>query len=187
MRLHGEIVKDADSWISMSVMRTMENIDGDSTFNYHYDASGAIDSLILVEQGYIPRPTDQLVNFGMFFQDYMPGNENFKVHLSFLFGTGLPFGPPNNEYYRNSLRIPPYRRVDIGFSALLLDKNRDITGKKWVNRSIESLWASIEVFNLLGIQNTISYIWVKDINNIQYAFPNYLTDRRLNFKLVAKF
>ncbi len=186
-RLHGEIVKDADSWISMSIMRTMENIDGDSTFNYHYNTEGQIDSLILVSQGFIPRPTDQLVNFGMFFQDYMPGNENFKVHLSFLFGTGLPFGPPNNEYYRNSLRIPPYRRVDIGFSALLIDANRDKTTKSKLNQTFESMWVSIEVFNLLGIQNTISYIWVKDINNLQYAFPNYLTDRRLNLKLVAKF
>lgn len=186
-RLHGEIVEDADSWISMSIMRTMENIQGDSTFDYHYNAEGQIDSLIAISQGFIPRPTDQLINFGMFFQDYMPGNENFKVHLSFLFGTGLPFGPPDNEYYRNSLRIPPYRRVDIGFSALLLDKNRDLTDKGRLNTAFESLWASIEVFNLLGIQNTISYIWVKDINNLQYAFPNYLTDRRLNFKLVAKF
>ena len=186
-RLHGEIVEDADSWISMSIMRTMENIEGDSTFEYHYDEEGFIDSLIAVSQGFIPRPTDQLINFGMFFQDYMPGNKNFKVHLSFLFGTGLPFGPPDNEYYRNSLRIPPYRRVDIGFSALLLKEERNLEGKKWLNKSIESMWASIEVFNLLGIQNTISYIWVKDINNIQYAFPNYLTDRRLNFKLVAKF
>lgn len=187
LRLHGEIVQDADSWVSLSVMRTKEDIDGDSTFIKIYNDEGGIDSLILTPQGYIRRPTDQLVNFAMFFQDYMPGNENFKVHLSFLFGTGMPYGPPNNEYYRNALKIPPYRRVDIGFSALLLDKNRDKTGKKPINTVFESMWASIEVFNLLGIQNTISYIWVKDVNNQQYSFPNYLTDRRLNFKIVAKF
>ena len=187
MRLFGEIVKDADSWVSLSVMRTEEDIEGDSTFNIIYDEAGNIDSLILINQGSIPRPTNQLVNFGMFFQDYMPGNENFKVHLSFLFGTGMPYGPPNNEYYRNALKIPPYRRVDIGFSALLLDKNRDTTNKKPLNQAFESLWASVEVFNLLGIQNTISYIWVKDVNNAQYSFPNYLTDRRINVKLVAKF
>lgn len=187
LRLYGEIVKDADSWVSLSVMRTMEDIEGDSTFSFSYDADGNIDSMWLVEQGYIRRPTDQVVTFGMFFQDYMPGNENFKVHLSFLFGSGLPYGPPNNEAYRNSLRIPPYRRVDIGFSALLLDAARDRASKPWYNSSFESLWASIEVFNLLGIQNTISYIWVKDVNNLQYAFPNFLTNRRLNFKLVATF
>lgn len=186
LRLHGEIVEDADSWVSLSFMRTMEDIEGDSTVTV-LDKDSDIDSLLYSPRGYIPRPTDQLVNFGMFFQDYMPGNKNFKVHLSFLIGTGLPYGPPNNEYFRNSLRIAPYRRVDIGFSALLLSPKRDLIGKPWYNTTFESLWASVEVFNLLGIQNTISYIWVKDVNNLQYAFPNYLTDRRINVKLVAKF
>lgn len=186
LRLHGEIVDDADSWVSLSFMRTMEDIEGDSTVTV-LDQDNEIDSLLFTPQGYIPRPTDQLVNFGMFFQDYMPGNKNFKVHLSFLIGTGLPYGPPNNEYFRNSLRIAPYRRVDIGFSALLLSPERKFKNLAWYNTTFESLWASVEVFNLLGIQNTISYIWVKDVNNLQYSFPNYLTDRRINLKLVAKF
>ncbi len=175
LRLHGEIVEDADSWVSLSILQTRENVEGDSTFT---------NEGVLIERGNIPRPTDQLVNFGMFFQDYFPGNKNLKVHLNFLFGSGLPFGPPQNQYYRNSFRIPPYRRVDIGFSALLLDKNRQRGDKMWSN--IESLWAGIEVFNLLGVQNTISYLWVKDINNTQYAFPNYLTDRRINLRLIMK-
>jgi len=187
LRLHGEIVQDADSWISLSVMRTKENINGDSTRINYFDANGALDSFTIVNQDFIRRPTDQLVTFGMFFQDYMPGNENFKVHLSFLFGSGMPYGPPDSEYYRAASKIPPYRRVDIGFSALLLAKERALEGKKPINTVFESMWASIEVFNLLGIQNTISYFWVKDVNNIQYSFPNYLTDRRLNFKIVAKF
>lgn len=187
LRLHGEVVEDADSWVSISLLRTMEDIEGDSTFNIIYDAEGNIDSLIPVLQGYIPRPTDQLVNVGLYFSDYMPGNENFKVNLSLLIGTGLPFGPPDNQYYRNAQRITPYRRVDIGFSALLLDKNRDRTNKSKFNTAFESLWAGVEVFNLLGIENTISYFWVKDIYSTQYAFPNFLTDRRLNVKVVAKF
>mgnify|MGYP006389313101 CR=1 FL=1 len=187
LRLHGEIVKDAESWVSLSVMRTKEDIENDSTIILNKDEDGNITSFTIVEQGYIRRPTDQLINFGMFFQDYMPGNENFKVHLSFLFGSGLPYGPPDNQYYRNASKIPPYRRVDIGFSASLLDKDRNLENKKPINKAFESMWASIEVFNLLGIQNTISYIWVKDVNNQQYSFPNYLTDRRLNFKIVAKF
>lgn len=187
LRLHGEIVQDADSWISLSVMRTKEDIDADSTRINYFDENGNLDTFSIISQGYIRRPTDQLVTFGMFFQDYMPGNENFKVHLSFLFGSGMPYGPPDNEYYRNAAKIPPYRRVDIGFSALLLDKDRKLEGKRKINTAFESMWASIEVFNLLGIQNTISYIWVKDVNNQQYSFPNYLTDRRLNLKIVAKF
>ncbi|MBC8048164.1 MAG: TonB-dependent receptor [Fimbriimonadaceae bacterium] len=184
MRLFGEIVDDADSWISLSVLRTKEDIEGDSTFNIIYNTDNSIDTLIAVTQGYIPRPTDQLINFGMFFQDYMPGNKNFKVNLSFLLGTGLPFGPPGNQYYRNAGRVPPYRRVDIGFSYLLLGNDR--IRKDNVFKQVESMWAGIEVFNLLGVQNTISYIWVKDISNTQYAFPNFLTDRRLNVKLVVK-
>lgn len=174
-RLFGEIVKDADSWVSLSLMQSRENIDGDSTFN---------DIGELEARGYIPRPTDQFFNFGMFFQDYIPGNKNFKVHLNFLYGSGLPFGPPNNPYYRNSFRIPAYRRVDIGFSALLLDKDRQRGDKMW--NHINNLWAGIEVFNLLGVSNTISYVWVKDINDVQYAFPNYLTDRRVNLKIIMK-
>ncbi|HET8963123.1 MAG TPA: TonB-dependent receptor, partial [Chitinophagales bacterium] len=174
-RLFGEIVKDADSWVSLSLMQSRENIVGDSTFN----ANGELEA-----RGFIPRPTDQFFNFGMFFQDYIPGNKNFKVHLNFLYGSGLPFGPPNNPYYRNSFRIPAYRRVDIGFSALLLDKDRKRGDKMW--NHINNLWAGIEVFNLLGVSNTISYVWVKDINDVQYAFPNYLTDRRVNLKIIMK-
>ncbi|MBK8488443.1 MAG: carboxypeptidase-like regulatory domain-containing protein [Chitinophagales bacterium] len=174
-RLFGEIVEDADSWISLSLMQSRENIDGDSTFT---------DNGELEARGYIPRPTDQFFNFGMFFQDYIPGNKNFKVHLNFLYGSGLPFGPQDNPYYRNSFRIPAYRRVDIGFSALLLDKNRQRGDKMW--NHINNLWAGIEVFNLLGVSNTISYVWVKDINDVQYAFPNYLTDRRVNLKIIMK-
>ncbi|MBK6730512.1 MAG: carboxypeptidase-like regulatory domain-containing protein [Bacteroidetes bacterium] len=174
-RLFGEIVEDADSWISLSLMQSRENIDGDSTFT---------DNGELEARGYIPRPTDQFFNFGMFFQDYIPGNKNFKVHLNFLYGSGLPFGPPDNPYYRNSFRIPAYRRVDIGFSVLLLDKNRQRGDKMW--NHINNLWAGIEVFNLLGVSNTISYVWVKDINDVQYAFPNYLTDRRVNLKIIMK-
>lgn len=175
LRLFGQIVKDADSWISLSLLQSREDIANDSTFNANAE---------LEPQGYIPRPTDQFFNLGFFFQDYIPGNENFKVHLNFLYGSGLPFGPPDNDYYRNAFRIPPYRRVDIGFSALLLDKNRKRGDKIW--NHIDNLWAGIEVFNLLGVSNTISYIWVKDINDIQYAFPNYLTDRRVNLKIIMK-
>lgn len=184
MRLFGEVVEDADSWISLSFLKTEENLVGDSTFNIIYNTDNSIDTLIPINQGYIPRPTDQLVNFGMFFQDYMPGNKNFKVNLSMLFGSGLPFGPPDNSYYRNAGRIPPYRRVDIGFSFLLVKPDR--IPKDNMFKNVKTLWGGIEVFNLLGIQNTISYIWVKDVSNTQYAFPNYLTDRRLNLKLVLK-
>jgi hypothetical protein len=191
-RLNGEFVKDAESWISLSLLSTKENIDND--FVYTVDTTYIdpeqneyiLDST-QVYPGFIPRPTDQFINFGMFFQDYIPGNENFKVHLNFLFGTGLPTGPPDHVRSRDTLWLSPYRRVDIGFSALLLNgaKQKIRESKVWSN--FETIWISLEVFNLLDVSNEVSYTWVKDINNTVYAVPNYLTGRRLNLKLNVRF
>jgi len=197
LRLHGEFVKDAESWVTLGLMQTREDIEGDSytkyvdangqeIFTFQSDFSSRVSDTVTADIGYIARPTDQRVNVGILFQDYFPNNKNFKVHLNLLFGTGLPFGPPENERYRNAFRMPPYRRVDIGFSALLLDKGKRLPGKSgW--KEFESIWASLEVFNLLGINNTVSHIWIKDNTNTSYAFENYLTGRRLNLRLIARF
>ncbi|TVR76355.1 MAG: TonB-dependent receptor [Chitinophagaceae bacterium] len=197
MRLHGELVKDADSWISLSVMRTVEDIK-DETFIAYFDEEGnrffpnrftmdQVADSVEMSPGLIPRPTDRRVNVGMFFQDYLPNNETFKVHLNLLFATGLPFGPPNNKRYTDTLRIPPYRRVDIGFSAQLYDRdNRESPPGTFFN-NLESVWATLEVFNALGVSNTISYFWVKDISNTTYAVPNYLTARRVNARVIINF
>ncbi|MFT7589715.1 MAG: hypothetical protein ACI959_001935 [Limisphaerales bacterium] len=180
-RLHGELVEDADSWISVSILQTKEDLDESKLT----DIFGAVDSEgNILDQGFVGRPTDQRLNFGMFFQDYALNNNKFKVHLNFLFGTGLPFGQPENLILRNQFRIPPYRRVDIGFSALLLDGKREV--RKGFFEDVESIWFSLEVFNLLGISNTISYIWVKDTNDKVYAFPNFLTSRRVNARLIVR-
>ncbi len=179
LRLYGELVEDADSWISVTVMQARENIDESKLT----DIFGAVDENgELVDQGLTPRPTDQRINFGMYFQDYALDNKNFKVHLNFLFGSGLPFGQPENLLLRNRFRIPPYRRVDIGFSALLLKQKDERTN---MFRHLESVWASLEVFNLLGISNTVSYLWVKDNADVVYAFPNFLTSRLLNARIIV--
>lgn len=195
-RIYGEFVKGAESWFSLSVMQTQEDIKGDFFYNY-YNKDGALingsvydrtptDS-VRIEPGYIPRPTDQRVQIGIFFQDYLPRNENFKMSLNLVFGTGLPFGPTDKKRYNDLLRIPPYRRVDIGFSALLFDKTKNSKIKKGILKGFESIWASVEVFNLLQADNTVSYIWVKDVTNTNYAVPNHLTSRRLNTRLVVNF
>lgn len=176
MRLHGQFVKDAESWISVSVMKTQEDIEGDTYLDEDSN---------LVDIGYLNRPTDQRVNVGILFQDYLPRNENFKMHLNLLFGTGLPFSAPRSVRFRNAFRIPPYRRVDIGFSALLFDGKKELREKS-IFRHFRSLWASLEVFNLLQIENTVSHIWVKDNTNTYYPFENYLTSRRINLRIVAK-
>ena len=176
MKINGEFVSGVESWVSLSVMKTEEDIVGD--FITNTDGS-------TTEAGFIPRPTDQRVNFSMFFQDYIPGNPNYKMHLNLVYGTGLSFGPPKAEKYQDILRIPDYRRVDIGFSAVLKSEGKK-SRLKWLN-AFKSIWLSAEVFNLLDINNTVSYLWVADITGRQYAVPNYLTSRQLNTKLILTF
>jgi len=200
LKLNGEFVSGIESWLSMSVMQTQEDIEDDFYYNYLNEAGDRIffgiseDQTVVdsvkVEPGFIPRPTDQRVNFAMFFQDYLPNNETFQMHLNLLWGSGLPFGPPSYSRYKDTLRIPPYRRVDIGFSAQLL-KEKDKRTKDLPARSpfrhFSNIWISAEVFNLLQVNNTISYIWVRDSRNREYGVPNFLTSRRLNLKLIARF
>lgn len=97
----------------------------------------------------------------------------------------MPFGAPNSERHEQTLRIPSYRRVDIGFSKSIKDENEELNFQFLNN--FKSIWIGLEVFNLIGIQNTSSYIWVSDSNNRSYAVPNYLTSRILNIKFNLKF
>lgn len=201
MRLSGEFVADNESWVSLSMMRTRENLDNDHYYDYYIkgrfigivDSASAADSSVLRNIGYIPRPTDQFLNFGMFFQDHLRNNKNFKVHLMLLFGTGMAVGPPTgtSPKFRNAFRLPFYRRVDIGFSALLFDAEKKEIPARSPLKIFRSLWASAEIFNLLGVQNTVSYSWIQAVgqnySNQRIAVPNYLTNRTLNLRLIAKF
>ena len=182
-------------------MRTREDIKGDSYTDYYNDEGkriipGYTTNNIVVDSavfnvGFMPRPTDQRVTFGLFFQDYLPRNPTYKMNLSILFGTGLPYSPPGAVRSRNAKRIPPFRRVDIGFSKQIIGTSGNNSEKspmrKGVLRHIEDIWISLEVLNLLQVNNTISYIWIKDVNNRQYAVPNYLTPRQLNVKVSVNF
>lgn len=176
MRVNGEFVKGAESWMSLSVMKTQERIPGAILFD---DAGNR------VTPGYIPRPTDQRATFSMFFQDYLRNNKNYKVNLTMVFGTGLPFGPPDRNRYTDTQRMPSYRRVDIGFLRVLIDENE--TNKKGWKKHIKSAWVGLDVFNLLAINNTISHIWIEDIEGRVWAVPNYLTNRRVNLRLQVYF
>jgi hypothetical protein len=185
-RLFGEIVKDAESWISLGIMRTKEDLENDVYTRYTVDSTfKPIDSM-QVEGGWLRRPTDRLVTFGMFFQDYLSTNKNFKVYLSTLYGTNLPYNIPGSVQYRNALKIEPYVRVDIGFSALLLDAEKSNRRSRSPFRNFDNLWASLEVFNLIDRPNTISYMLIKDFANNTFTMPNRLTPRLVNFKILAR-
>lgn len=166
MKVNGEFVSGVQSWASLSIMQTKEDILNDG-------------------HGFIPRPTDQLVNFSMFFQDYLPGNPSYRMQLSGFYGARLPTGPPNSERYQDVFRMPPYRRIDLGFSKVLISAANPVNRN--LLRHVNDMMISLEVFNLLDINNTISYFWVSSIYGDQFAVPNYLTGRKFNLKLTVKF
>jgi hypothetical protein len=186
LRLFGELVKDAESWVSLSFMRTRENLEGDVYQQYTLDEENKPVDSVTVEGGWLRRPTDRLITFGMFFQDYLSTNQNFKVFINGLYGTNLPYNIPGSVQYRNALRIEPYIRVDLGFSALLLDTDRGNRRSRSPFRNFQNIWASLEVFNLIDRPNTISYLLIKDFANNTFTMPNRLTPRLLNVKLVAR-
>ncbi|MDR1729176.1 MAG: TonB-dependent receptor [Prevotellaceae bacterium] len=168
LKLFGEFVPGTDSWVSLSLMQTKEDIYGDGT-------------------GYIPRPTDQRYNVSLFFQDYFPGFPKMKINLKLIWADGLPFGPPRSSpYLSTAFRASAYRRVDIGATYGLIagqDKIMDKAVLKWA----KALLFNLEVFNLLGIRNINSYYWITDVTNIQFAVPNYLTGRLVNLRVQANF
>lgn len=183
-RMYGDLVKDAESWISLGLMKTGEDVLDDKIT---YKGVNGTDTASF-SPGYIPRPTDSRVSFGLYFADYLPRNKNFKLFLNGLYSTGLPFGPPDQNRYGDTLRIPSYKRVDIGFSSLLIDGERKDKPRYSFFKNVKSMWLSLEVFNLLGIQNTLSYTWIQDQSSSRtYAVPNRLTSRLLNLKLVTSF
>jgi len=136
--------------------------------------------------GLIPRPSDQRVNFSIFFQDYIPNYPTFKVNLKLVFGTSLTYREPYAEpslFFRDT---HPYRRVDIGFSKQLIS-NRNSFRKGSLLNHINNCWVSLEVFNLLNTRNVVSYTWITDVSGQRHGIPEYLTPRQINLKLSASF
>ncbi len=180
-KISGDFVPGTHSWFSISLMKTEEDV---------FDTGNGKDD----GYGYIPRPTDQLVSASLVLQDYVPGNKNFKVNLNLVYGTSFKFGPPETERANAILTSPDYKRVDLGASVVLLKKDRK--ERKFFLHIFKSLWLTVEVFNLLDVQNTVSYMWLRIVPNTAVPFdgvfqqtvvPNYLTGRRLNLKLSIKF
>jgi len=160
LKLYGEFVPGTDSWISLSLMDTKINIDGKS----------------------VPLPTDQRYSLNLFFTDYFPGTDRWRMSLKLAFADGLPFGAPHSSLASQPFRAPAYKRADIGMSYRLLNN------EKRERKSIfKNIWLGVDCLNLLGINNVNSYYWVTDVTNNQYAVPNYLTGRQINVKASFEF
>lgn len=196
VRINGEFVKGVESWATIGFLRAYEyskdnihylyyNKDGQQIIRGYTFDQVKVDSE-KVDPGYIPRPTDQLVTFGLFFQDYLPRYPAFKFNLNLQFGSGLPFGPPTHQRWQQVLRMPPYRRVDAGFAYNILKENRIQKSKNMFNH-LKDLWVFVEIFNFLQMQNSVSYTWVQDVTGNRYAIPNYLTNRQINLRVQIKF
>jgi hypothetical protein len=165
-RLNGEFVKGTESWISAGYLKTEENIDN---------------------QGYIARPTDQRLKFGLLFQDYMPKIPSVKFYLNLVYNTGLPGGSPSYaDVYKYQIRLRDYRRADAGFSYVFTEKNSTRPDTNWLKK-FKDLSVGFEIFNMFDNQNAITNTWVRDVETkTQIGIPNYLTTRVFSLKLSAK-
>ncbi len=193
-RIFTELVKDAESWFSIGLSQTKEDLDNDHYYFYTNAAGEIINSKtpdqviadsVRTDVGYVRRPSDRLITMGLFLQDYLSTNKNFKVHLNLLYGSNMSYNIPNNPKYRNALIIDPYVRADIGFSALLLSQKSQRRSHSPF-RSFENIWASLEIFNIIDRANVISYQLIKDYSNNTFSIPNRLTPRMINVKILAR-
>ena len=162
-KLFGEFVEGTDSWISFSLMKAQQEVNGKS----------------------FPQATDQRYNLNFFFSDYFPGTTRWKMTLKATVADGLPFGPPHTGLERMAFRAPAYKRVDIGMSYRLLN-NEDGRNQKKFLRYLRNIWLGVDCFNLFDISNVSSYYWVTDVTNQQYAVPNYLTGRLINARILIE-
>ena len=160
-KLFGEFVPGTDSWITFGLMTAQQKWNGRN----------------------VSLPTDQRYNLNLFFSDYFPGTDRWKLSLKAALADGLPFGAPHAGLEYQNFRAPAYRRVDIGLNYRLY-KNEQ---KKPEPYSVKNIWVGVDAFNILGINNVNSYYWVTDVTNHMYAVPNFLTGRRLNMRFLIDF
>ena len=162
-RINGEFVKDTESWFSFGYLKTEENINN---------------------RGYIPRPTDQRLKFGVLFQDYIPKIPNLKMFINLIYNTGLPGGSPSYaDAYEYLNRLPDYKRADIGISYELSKSSKFINNLNLL-KNFDKISIGLEIFNMFNMQNSITNTWVRDVySKRQYSIPNYLTPRIFNLNL----
>ncbi len=167
LRLNGAFVPGTESWVSVGYLKTEENSNN---------------------RGYIARPSDQRLKFGVLFQDYIPEFPNFKMYLNLVYNTGVPGGSPNYaDPYNYNNRLPDYKRADLGISHIFVGGNRTYPKNHWLHR-FKELSAGFEIFNLFNNQNSITNTWVRDVDSKQqFAVPNFMTSRVFNLRLRMRF
>lgn len=164
LKLFGEFVPGTDSWVTCSIMKTEEKING----------------------RWLPRPTDQRLNLSLFFTDYFPGSERWKMSLRMNYADGLPFGPPHSGRESHIFRAPAYKRVDLGMQYRLLN-NEEREFRTGIAQYFRNVWLGVDALNLFNFSNVNSYYWITDVNNQQAAIPNYLTERQFNVRVMCEF
>lgn len=165
LKLYGQFVPGSDSWLSFSLMKTSQKLNGKN----------------------VPLPTDRRYSFALYFTDYFPKFPKLKFSLRGIFSDGLPVTAPRSTRDQWYFRAPAYKRVDVGLSYALLSPVKEGEQRTGFLRHLKSVWVGLDCFNLLDISNVSSYYWVTDVNNMQYAVPNYLTRRQLNVRLSVDF
>ncbi|MCM1109452.1 MAG: TonB-dependent receptor [Clostridium sp.] len=163
LKLFGEFVPGTDSWISLSLMKAQQKVNGVS----------------------LPQPTDQRYNINCFFSDFFPGTDKWQMTLKACIADGLPFGPPHTALERQVFRAPAYKRVDIGMNYRLLN-NEDGHNRRKAARAFRNIWLGVDCFNVFDLNNVSSYYWITDVTNQQYAVPNYLTGRQFNVRFLIE-
>ncbi|MEP1032450.1 TonB-dependent receptor [Ekhidna sp.] len=158
-RINGEFIPGTQSWFSLGILNTQEDIAED-------------------DKGFIRRPSDQRINLAFYFEDHLPNDPSMRVYVNSVFGSGYPLGPPNEINARNIFSGDEYYRIDIGLS-----KSFELQNHKY----LKTLWLRAEVLNVLGADNTLSYSWIQDVTGAQLAIPNSLSARFLNFRISADF
>lgn len=197
-KVNGEFVPGVESFFRIGYLNTKEDILDDFYYTY-FNSEGdtirpgftfndtPVDST-RTEPGFLPRPSDQRLTFSVFFQDKMPRFENLKVSANLIMGTPLPYGPPTYERYKDVLRTKSYLRLDLGFMYDIINPDSlHLYKEKKVLKHFNQMTVSLDAFNLLGVNNIISYQWLQDIAGRYYAIPNHLTGRRINIRLIVKF
>src|SRR5690606_26323863 len=141
IRLNGEFVPGNESWISVGILKTQENINN---------------------KGFIARPSDQRLKVGVLFQDYVPNLPDLKAYLNLVYNSGVPGGSPSYaDVYQYQNRLSTYKRVDLGVSYVFVYANKK-GSKVWL-QNFKEFTVGIELFNLFDIQNSITNTWVRDV------------------------